>query len=164
MGTGMSESHKGGYHARENILESFLVSVPVAQSRDGQDKVEELHTALTIVGELYDGEDHAKASYHGEGRDREPLPESPRMETAKSESPTRENAIPIVPRRNGPRLRQPRSWRRLGGCWMRQCRWTNPVGYFLKSLSESAPPERPESSMVRHCMKVHPSCNCTMGL
>ena len=45
-----------------------------------------------IVGESHDGEDHAKASYHEEGRDREPLPESPTMETTKSESPTRENA------------------------------------------------------------------------
>ena len=79
---------------REHSGEFLGLTVPVAQSRDGQDKVEELHTALTIVGELHDGEDHAKASYHGEGRDREPLPESPTMETTKSESPTRENAVP----------------------------------------------------------------------
>ena len=65
---------------------------PCRTARDGSDKVEELHTALTIVGESHDGEDHAKASYHDEGRDREPLPESPTMETTKSESPTRENA------------------------------------------------------------------------
>ena len=67
---------------------------PCRTARDGSDKVEELHTALTIVGESHDGEDHAKASYHEEGRDREPLPESPTMETTKSESPTRENAVP----------------------------------------------------------------------
>ena len=67
---------------------------PCRTARDGSDKVEELHTALTIVGESHDGEDHAKASYHEEGRDREPLPESPTMETTKSESPTRENAGP----------------------------------------------------------------------
>ena len=66
---------------------------PCRTARDGSDKVEELHTALTIVGESHDGEDHAKASYHEEGRDREPLPESPTMETTKSESPTRENAM-----------------------------------------------------------------------
>ena len=38
------------------------------------------------VGESHDGEDHAKASYHGEGRDGAIMPESSSMKTAMSES------------------------------------------------------------------------------
>ena len=68
---------------------------PAGDSRDGEDQLGEWHTALIIVGEAHDGQDYAKASYHGQGRDGEPLPESLTiMETTRSESPTRENAMP----------------------------------------------------------------------
>ena len=67
---------------------------PAGDSRDGEDQLGELHTALIIVGEAHNGQDYAKASYHGQGHDGEPLPESLTMETTRSESPTRENAMP----------------------------------------------------------------------
>ena len=87
------ESHEGGYHPGEILLESS--KAPAGDSRDGEDQLGELHTALIIVGEAHDGQDYAKASYHGQGRDGEPLPESLTiMETTRSESPTRENAMP----------------------------------------------------------------------
>ena len=46
------------------------------------------------------------------------MPERPFPKACMSESPTRENAIPIAPCRDGPRQRQPHSQRMLGGCWM----------------------------------------------
>ena len=79
---------------RDHFGECHGSKAPAGDSRDGEDQLGELHTALIIVGEAHDGQDYAKASYHGQGRDGEPLPESRMMETTRSESRTRENATP----------------------------------------------------------------------
>ena len=73
--------------------------IPAGDGRDGEVQFGELHTALRIVEESHNGHDNIKAPYHGKCRNGEPLPESLTMETAESESPTRENTTPKRPLR-----------------------------------------------------------------